>query len=85
MTKRARVAPDGPEFDDEAAAEAEIGFMFRQKLAGLRRLPKRDRIHALRAAKVWRAQALKALKEKSATARQFQYAQRRRARMPEPT
>jgi len=65
------------------AEEIEIEFQFRRRLAGLRRMSRYDRPHALRAAREWRQFALKALREKRAAAR---YARRmlRRLQTPEP-
>ena len=64
-------------------AEIEIETVFRQKLAGLRRLPRRDRPHVLTAAREWRQAALRALKEKRAIDRHERY-QRRRLLAPAP-
>jgi hypothetical protein len=62
----ARPEPDTHEGEGE---EIEIDTIYRRKLAGLRRLPKRERPHARKAAKDWRTQALKALREKNAIER----------------
>lgn len=58
-------------------AEIEIETVFRQKLAGLRRLPRWDRPHALRAARDCRLAALRALREKRASDRHARHARRR--------
>lgn len=56
--------------DDEAfAIEQEFG----RRLAGLRRLPRRERAAALRAAREWRVLALKALRERKAGERYARY------------
>jgi hypothetical protein len=66
-----RVANAGTSVAAEEAVDAELDIdrEFRRKLASLRRLPARDRIHALRAAKDARRQALNALRERRRTAR----------------
>lgn len=58
------------ETDDEAF---EIELEFRRKVAGLRRLPKRERAAALRAAREWYALALQALRERKAGKRHAHY------------
>lgn len=56
--------------DEESfAIEQEFG----RRLAGLRRLPRRERAGALRAAREWRVLALKALKERKAGGRHARY------------
>jgi len=52
------------------AEELEIETTFRRKLAGLRRLRKSERPHALRAAREWRQSALRELRERRARERQ---------------
>jgi hypothetical protein len=68
---------------EDEGAELDIEHEFRRKLAALRRLPRQDRSHALRAARDSRQLALKALHEKRAwdrLARKWL----RRLRVPEP-
>jgi hypothetical protein len=55
-----------PEIVESEAEEIEIQTVFARRLAGLRRLPKRERPHALKAARDWRQQALQALRERRA-------------------
>ena len=55
----------------DAGAAAEIDATFQRKLAAIRRLPKRDRPDARRAAIEERVMALIALRHKRETARQF--------------
>lgn len=62
---RDRYQPDD-ELPEGEAEEIEINHMFRRRIAGLRRLPKHERPHALKAARNWRGQALKALREQRA-------------------
>src|SRR5262249_7835428 len=50
--------------DDDGAAYTEIDAAYRRRLIGLRRLPRHERIQALRAAREWRAVALMALRQK---------------------
>jgi hypothetical protein len=62
------------ELDEESdSAEIEAQAIFRRKIAGLRRLPRRQRAQALREAREWLAVALQALREKKATARHARY------------
>jgi len=61
---RRQATPPEPDMVEGEAEEIEIDTIYRRKLAGLRRLPKRERPHARKAAKDWRTQALKALREK---------------------
>lgn len=56
--------PELEPLEENEGAVREIGELFRRRLAGLRRMPRYQRAHALRAAREWRRQALKALKEK---------------------
>jgi hypothetical protein len=73
-----------PEFDAREEGEAEeiaIDMEYRQRLAGLRHLPRREKPHALRAAREWRRAALKALREKRAAER---YARRLRRQSQTP-
>lgn len=55
--------------EEPGGAEGDIDADFRRKLAGLRRLPYREKIHALRAAKNARRLALRALRERRLVAR----------------
>jgi hypothetical protein len=50
--------------DEPGSQEAEIQAIFRSRIAGLRRLPKRERAQALRAALEWLWFAEAALREK---------------------
>jgi hypothetical protein len=83
VTRWRRPVPEVDVSEEGEAEEIEIEFQFRRKLAGLRFMPRLDRPHARRAAREWRTAALKALREKRATAR---YARRmlRRLQTPEP-
>jgi hypothetical protein len=63
--------------EDSEGEEREIEEVFRRKIAGLRRLPRRDRAAALRAAREWRAFALRALREKRAGLRYARHLLRR--------
>lgn len=76
-TTRHAVLPDGKDVEEDQGAEREIEGEFRRKLAGLRRLPRHERHHALRAAKDTRLHALRILREKRAWARHAQRALRR--------
>lgn len=69
--------------EEELGAELAIEEEFKRRLLGLRRLSKHDRPHALRAARYWRALALRALRERRA---ELRYARRqlRRACQPNP-
>lgn len=66
---------DDPE--DGEAAEIEIEAVFRRKLAGLRHLPRKERPHALRAARAWRQSALKELRDRRASERHARHMLRR--------
>jgi hypothetical protein len=71
--------------DGSYGAAAEISATFRRKLMGLRRLPRHERPHAYKAFVAERRMALKALKEKSATARHARkLARKRRPPGPKP-
>ena len=48
------------ELDDDAGIELEIDRLYRTKLATIRHMPRRERIHAVRAARLWNDQALAA-------------------------
>ena len=65
LTERDRALPESDAVEGEAE-EIEIETVFRRKIAGLRRLPKRDRPSARKAAQEWRIRALKALREQRA-------------------
>ena len=73
FTYRAALAHGPAPEEDDGAGEADIEAAFRLKLAGLRRLPRRERRLALRAALQWRAAALQALREKRARERHSRY------------
>jgi hypothetical protein len=60
--------------DDHDSEEQEIEQMFRAKLMDLRRLPRHLRGAALRAAREWRLDALKALRDKRARERRARLA-----------
>lgn len=66
---RRQAAPPEPDMVEGEAEAIEIDTIYHRKLAGLRRLPKRERPHARKAANDWRIQAFKALREKNATER----------------
>ncbi len=70
--------------DEGDGAEREIEIEFRRKLAGLRRLPRHERILALLAARAWRSLALNALREKRAIDRHAPYMQHRHNQMLAP-
>jgi hypothetical protein len=59
--------------DEDKDAEFGIELLFRQKLAGLRHLPRDQRLQALRAARQWRSLALKLLREKRNAMRRLGY------------
>jgi hypothetical protein len=61
--------PENGESEDDDAAAREIEAIFRRKLMGLRRLPKRERAAALRAAREERQLALHALRQRRAMKR----------------
>jgi hypothetical protein len=69
VTRRTVRLPELEPVADDDAAATEINDLFRRRLTGLRRLPRHDRSHALRAAREWRRLALKALREKRAAER----------------
>jgi hypothetical protein len=66
------------------AAIIDIETTFRRMLIGLRRLPRRERAQALRAAREWRSFAMNALREKRLRDRHARYVQRRQNRLPGP-
>jgi hypothetical protein len=68
-----RSRPDLSFVDPDEAAEIEIETVFRRMIAGLRRLPRRERPYAVRAAKDARTLALKALRERRAYKRHGEY------------
>lgn len=69
----------------DEGAETEIDSVFRRAIAGLRRLPRRERPHALRAARDARTLALKALREKRARERDADRIRRTVLTPPEPS
>jgi hypothetical protein len=76
LTRDPETSLDGP-VDDAASTAAEIQVIFRSRIAGLRRLPKRERAQALRAALEWLWFAEAALREKRLIDRCARHAQRR--------
>jgi hypothetical protein len=74
--------PGSPKGDaeDDGGAEFQIDEEFRRMLLGARRLPRRDRRQALRAAFEHRQSALKVLHEKRLCERQARYSHRVRLR-----
>lgn len=80
-----RRRPDLPFIDPDEGAEGEIEKIFRRKIAGLRRLPRRERPAAVQAAKDTRMLALKALREKRARERAAQHALNKLRGHPEPS
>lgn len=75
--------PDLEAPEEDSAGAAEIEATFRLRIIGLRRLRRRDRAPALRAARDWRFLALKALREKRAADRRARY-EFWRSRLPGP-
>jgi hypothetical protein len=71
--------------EDSDGADAEIEVIFRRKIAGLRRLPRRERAQALREAREWLAFARTALRAKKAAARHTRYMLWRQSRLPPPS
>jgi hypothetical protein len=59
--------------ENDDGAEADIDAEFKRRLAGLRRLPKRERGAVLRAAREWRIAALKALQARRACDRHARF------------
>ena len=80
LTRDAETSPDGP-VDDAASTAAEIQAIFRSRIAGLRRLPKRERAQAMRAALEWLWFAEAALREKRMIERSAQYEHYRSLRL----
>jgi hypothetical protein len=76
---------DIPFTDLDEGAEGEIEKIFRRKIAGLRRLPRRERPAAVQAAKDTRMLALKALRNKRARERAAQHASNKLRRQPGPS
>jgi hypothetical protein len=72
------------EIDEGDAAELEIEAEFRRKLMGLRRMRRRERAQALRAAREWLSFALNALRERRLRDRHARYMQRRLNQSPGP-
>lgn len=61
--------PELEPLEEDEGAVLEINQLFRRRLAGLRRLPRHQRTDALRAAREWRRQALRAVKQRRAAER----------------
>ena len=78
---RRQAAPPEPDMVEGEAEAIEIDTIYHRKLAGLCRLPKRERPHARKAAKDWRTQALKALQEKRVRDRHARRALRQSLRL----
>jgi hypothetical protein len=74
-----------PAYDDDSDAVAVIYKIFRQRLSGLRRLPRRVRGAELRAARDWLAIAMKDLREKRAYKRHAIRMLRRQRRLQNPS
>lgn len=72
-TRRVVRLPELEPLEEDEGAVREINDLFGRRIAGLRRMPRYQRAHALRAAREWRRQALRALKEKRATERRARY------------
>jgi hypothetical protein len=68
--------------EEEDNPEFEVMKMFKQKMAGLRRLPKHQRAQAIRAALEWLWSTMAGLREKRAYARHQRHMQRLRMRPP---
>jgi hypothetical protein len=83
VTRRGSPAPELEALEEDEGAAIEINALFGRKLMALRRMPRRDRPHALRAAREWRRQALKALRDKRAAERHARHILRR-LRTPSP-
>ncbi len=79
--RRAARLPELEPLEEDEGAVREISELFRRRLAGLRRLPRYQRAHALRAAREWRRQAFRALKDKRATERNARYLFRRQQKL----
>jgi hypothetical protein len=71
--------------DEAGSPEGEIQAIFRCWIAGLRRLPKRERSQALRAALEWLWFAEAALREKRLAERNARYRLRQQVRPPAPS
>ena len=69
ITRRATHMLDLEPLDEDEGAVLEINQLFRRRLAGLRCLPRHEKADALRAAREWRRQALRAVKERRAAER----------------
>lgn len=85
VTRADRERPDPPFTDPDEGAESEIEMIFRRTVAGLRRLPRHERPTAVRAAKDARLLALKALREKRASARTADHMLRKLRAQREPS
>jgi hypothetical protein len=77
--------PAPPIIEPDEPGEVEIEMTFRRTIAGLRRLPRRERPAAVQAAKDTRMMALKVLREKRAYKRQAEYMLRKLKAGPMPT
>jgi hypothetical protein len=84
VASRLAAATAGLDLEADDAGVTEINWLFGQKIAGLRRLPRHARSHALRAAKNEKQAALKALRERRADRRRAEYALRKRQSEPAP-
>jgi hypothetical protein len=67
--RRAARLPELEPLEEDEGAVREIKDLFGRRIVALRRLPRRERADALRAAREWRRLAFKALKEKRAAGR----------------
>jgi hypothetical protein len=76
LARRSPAKDNKYEIEDDAS-DLDIEAEFRRRLSALRRMPQRDRAHALRAAKTQRQVALKVLQEKRAYDRARKYALRK--------
>jgi hypothetical protein len=68
-TRHAADLPELEPLEEDDGAVLEINQLFRRRLAGLRRQPRHQRADALQAARDWRRQALRALKERRSAER----------------
>jgi hypothetical protein len=84
MTGRWPRRPSPLVVDPDEAGEVEIEKTFRRTIAGLRRLPRRERPSAVQAAKDTRMLALKALRERRATKRHADHLLRKLKAEPVP-
>jgi len=84
MTGRWPRRPSASVVDPDEAGEMEIEKTFRRTIAGLRRLPRRERPSAVQAAKDARILALRALRERRAYKRHAEYLLRKLKAEPAP-